>query len=159
MLICKLKKLFPIERRDRMTACMNVIGDSSHQWVIQRRHLVGAQILPGEQAKHRTGADARQKFTFRIGPAVCFTSSDINRTRCYQGNEFMHVHRQLVSMVGVLLIVFRKPVRERTGEIADSFSVVTAGKRRTPSPEQLEITIAKRWSIAPAHSTVLPRRE
>jgi len=75
--------------------------------------------------------------------------------------SIVRIHGRLVRKASPLRIVRRKLIwiPRRRRQMRNGLSVVAVAQRRSASPEQLAITIAKRWSCAPAHITVLPSRD
>lgn len=95
------EKLVPIECRDGVLAVADMIGEGVHDGLIQRRHLVRPQVLRPEQAINRARCDAREELAFRIGPPIVFRSGDMDGVRSIQGDQFMHIDRKPIDLMGV----------------------------------------------------------
>jgi len=100
-------------------ACAVVKCDCAHDWLIQRGHLIRAQVLLSKQSIHRSRRNACKELAFGISPLILFRPGHINRPRRYQSNQLMRINGQLVDMINVLLKVRREPVGKIRVQIAD----------------------------------------
>jgi len=122
------QKLVPVEGSHRVFSGALVIPDRLHDRLIERWHLSCSKILGAQQPIDRAGSNARQELTFGIAPAILFSASDVNRTRCDQGNQLVGIDGKLIGMITVLLEAAAEPVRKSIEEIIHRFAIVAAGE-------------------------------
>src|SRR6267378_7816861 len=129
MLVREGQELVPVEPCDLMLARADVVSDGVQDGSIEWRHLIRAQVLFPQQAIDRAGGNAGEKLPLRVSPSIFFCAGDIHRARRDQCNQLVHIDWKLINMIGILLKVFREPVRKASDQARDGLAVVAASER------------------------------
>src|SRR4029077_4721546 len=105
MHVCECEKLIPIKIRDCVLSIAIMESDRTHDWLIQRWHLIGTEVLCAQQPVQRSGGHACAELALWISPLVIFRSRDVDGAGSNQRDQLVSVDRKLIGVVGIFLVV------------------------------------------------------